>query len=241
MLLQAQKTERPQFAHVNHMPKLHPMWDVPKPQAASEEYQLEPAIVDMFDSIRGYGFVECGEGRLFFHASGFRLPLPVSARLTLAQAVKPDSAGKVGRIPIPVVTPGMELLIKSGRRNRTARHQVLYWCLQGVYRQTLSELEQGQREEIDSWHRLGRYRLELCERPARDRTKITRTKLFLGTHVEFLKGLFVACLDRIGTPATNNHTHDRWFELAHQVKDSSGNFSDWEVVDASTMIDFMNS
>lgn len=215
---------------------LHPMWDIPRPEEVTQEHELQPGQVDMFDRNRGFGFIECGEGRLFFHASGFRLPLPDRFRLTLAQAVKPDANGKVGRIPIPEVQVGMRLLFKSGRRKLTDKHQALYWCLQDVYESTLADLRQAQIEELDHWRRLGRYRLVLCERKERGKCNISRTNLFTGTHVEFLKGLFVSCLERYGAGSA-----DRWLELAFQVQDENGTYLPWEICDTATMTDFMNS
>lgn len=218
---------------------VHPMWDVAYPEEVTEEHELQPGQVDMFDQNRGFGFIECGEGRLFFHASGFRLPLPDRFRLTLAQAVKPGTDGKVGRIPIPEIKIGMRLLFKSGRRKLTDKHQVLYWCPQDVYETAIANLRQARVEELGHWERLGRYRLVLCER-SHAGANVRHTTLFSGTHVEFLKGLFASCLERYGVSVTTTDSN-RWLELSFQVQDEQGAYLPWEACDHATMVDFMNS
>jgi cold shock CspA family protein len=244
-------------------PKSHGLWDIAPPPKVIEIKELDRGQVDTFFAEKGYGFMETAGGRLFFHASGFRVPRMVPVKkngaytqeIQLAQ-VRPkpkdvEAAKNSGPIPLPEIQNGMCLMFIAGLRND--RKQALTWCLQEMYEELLAQLTARYVEEFSSWRQLGRYKLELCERRSLGtmradnrmkgfvpETRIVRTNLFEGTNVDYLKHWFRGCRDSYRLPPAGNPSQERWIELYFQVYDQgAASYGDWQLCDASTMNDFL--
>lgn len=240
------------------------LWDVLPPPQIVEMHNLDIGQVDNFLSDKGFGFMDTADGRLFFHASGFRVPRMVPGRIAqtglpcleiqLAQVrpkekpASPDSPPiKSCHIPIPVINSKMGLMFIAGVRN--GRRQALAWCLQDMYEALKSELTARYTEQYESWRKLGRYKLELCERrvtlvgPATVATsqsdtvvRIDRTQLFEGTNIDYLVSWFRGCREAY----SRDRLADRWIELHFQVfDDETQTYGHWQVCDPATMHDFL--
>jgi hypothetical protein len=171
----------------------HGLWDVQPPPHVVEMHSLDIGQVVTFFEEKGYGFMDTADGRLFFHASGFRVPRMVPSRegglpcqeLQLAQ-VRPrekptgnqpaESNGSANGNAATVSTEGRrkathiplpiitpQMGVMFHAGERNGRRQALTWCLQDMYEALKAELTSRYTEELRSWKQLGRYKLEFCE------------------------------------------------------------------------------
>ena len=262
----------PSQNHGNRKPANSIMWDVPAPPKVIERDDLQIGqVLNYFDN-RGFGFLETPDGQLFFHASGFRIP-------RMAEVSRPHPQGKVREIhlayarprnkdnrngqpsgekiksepiPLPDLTPGLPIMFLPGERD--GKKQATQWILQEMYIGLRDQLTGQYEEELQSFERLCRYRLDYCElKPTGDfhfigagtgqiacKKQPRRTLLFEGTNTDFLSSWFKNCRDSYPLSTMADGTKERWLELYYQEWDgNTRSYVSWKQAEDEVMHEFL--
>ena len=252
--------EKPDVNEVLLLGPVHPeLANAPRP-IKLEPYQreLELGEVFHFKPEKGYGHFDTQLGHLFFHVSGYRIPSVREHReagvtrhlLQLERLPRTISGQEVPTLSFPELNAGTPVLFLRGRRTTPAGTEGLaqLWTLQEAYDNFLMTEQARREEELETWIKLGRYRLTFFARipglpfvtgePGEQKVerpeKVFQSVLFEGTETNMLHDWYQHYQRELDLGP------DRWIVLSYQeYEEAKGRHGPWIEVDQETMHDML--